>query len=121
MTMRSTPPASSPLAESPVPAPPPTMGSPRAAMAWNLARRSARAKRGILSHKPAAFAAASHQGAEGGDEERGKLRFVDVAADAHDLPVARLPDRLLQRAEKRRIRLRVPEGAARSEEHTSEL
>ena len=40
MTMRSMPPASSHFAESPVPAPPPMIGSPRRIMARNFLRLS---------------------------------------------------------------------------------
>ena len=47
MTMRSMPPASSHLAESPVPAPPPTIGSPRAIIAWNFSSSTLRSNRGI--------------------------------------------------------------------------
>ena len=36
-----------------------------------------------------------------------------MAADADDLPIAGLPHRLLQRAEQRRVGLRVPERLAR--------
>ena len=47
MTMRSMPPASSHLAERPVPAPPPMMGWPSATIRWNLARISARGMAGM--------------------------------------------------------------------------
>src|SRR5271154_6890164 len=49
MTIRSTPPASSHLAESPVPAPPPTIGSPRATIARNFSIRAERWKPGIFT------------------------------------------------------------------------
>src|SRR5271165_1922867 len=49
MTMRSTPPASSHLAESPVPAPPPTIGSPRAAIARNFFIRASRSNCAMIS------------------------------------------------------------------------
>src|ERR1700732_4967640 len=47
MTIRSMLPASSHFAERPVPAPPPTIGSPRATMARNFFKSSARSNRGI--------------------------------------------------------------------------
>src|SRR5271155_233339 len=47
--MRSQPPASSHFAESPVPAPPPTIGSPRAAIARNFSNKVERSKRGMFT------------------------------------------------------------------------
>ena len=49
MTMRSTPPASSHFAERPVPAPPPTIGSPRAAIARNFSISALRSNLGIVT------------------------------------------------------------------------
>jgi hypothetical protein len=43
------PPASSAFAEIPVPAPPPTIGTPFATMSWNLLRISPRAILGMLA------------------------------------------------------------------------
>src|SRR3546814_4506474 len=45
--MRSMPPASSHLADRPVPAPPPMIGTPRRFMSWNLSSRALRSKRGM--------------------------------------------------------------------------
>src|SRR3546814_11448012 len=45
--MRSMPPASSHLADRPVPAPPPMIGPPRRFMSWNLSSRALRSKRGM--------------------------------------------------------------------------
>src|SRR5215207_4327706 len=71
MTMRSMPPASSHFAERPVPAPPPMIGSPRAAMARNLSISSLRGKRGMGA--PGNW----HDIEEGLDEGIGEGRFVD--------------------------------------------
>src|SRR5687767_12137584 len=64
--MRSMPPASWHLAERPVPAPPPTMGSPRATMALNLSMRADRSKRGMVlsshRHPGAAWACKAQAG-----------------------------------------------------------
>ena len=61
MTMRSMPPASSHLAESPVPAPPPMMGSRRRIMPRNRLRMSPRGIRGMAYLAPAAAGAGSRQ------------------------------------------------------------
>src|SRR5271167_3555007 len=53
MTIRSTPPASWHLAESPTPAPPPTIGSPRAAIARNFSTKADRSNLIIVASRPA--------------------------------------------------------------------
>src|SRR5262245_47564176 len=77
MTMRSMPPASSHLAESPVPAPPPMIGSPRSIMVRSFSRTWALAMRGTvrLSGGPR-----PHRGnlAEARNERTGEGRIVDV-------------------------------------------
>src|SRR5690606_21054104 len=101
MTMRSIPPASSHLADRPVPAPPPTIGSPRAAMSVNLVSSSCRSVRGTSTPCCAcavvrggrARTAGAGDGAgdvgdvgdvgEGRDEFLGELRVVDVVGRAY--------------------------------------
>src|SRR3982074_3602113 len=114
MTIRSMPPASSHLAESPVPAPPPTIGSPRATMARNFLRRSARSNRG-MGHltPPPAGARASDQRAERGDGRRREFGFVDVAPQSYELPIAGLAYRPIERAEQRGVGFGIPEWLPR--------
>src|SRR6185295_19812801 len=100
--MRSMPPASWHLAERPVPAPPPTMGSPRATMALNLSSRSDRWKRGMSSASPrpaALLPAVAVEGAEGVCQGRSEPHIVDVVGQANELPAGRQAHGLLQRPE----------------------
>src|SRR6266436_340160 len=83
MTIRSMPPASSHLAESPVPA------------------------------RPPARARASDQRAERGDNRRREFGIVDVALQSDELPVAGLAYRPIERAEQRGVGFGIPEGLPR--------
>src|SRR5918994_6963824 len=111
MMMRSMPPASSALAERPVPAPPPTIGWPRAIMSRNFSRILARAMAGICSSACLAASAAGnllksrHCGL-------GEFRVVDVQRQAFDPTPWRLMDSHLKRREQRGIGIRIPESAA---------
>src|SRR5882724_898851 len=102
MTMRSMPPASSHLADRPVPAPPPMIGSCRAIMAWNLSRMSLRAMRGmVLFRRDARFEVRDL--AEVGGQRLGKRRVVDMQGQADELAVGRRLERLLDRREQRPV------------------
>src|SRR6478752_7350018 len=106
MTMRSMPPASSHFAESPVPAPPPMIGSPRATMAWNFSISFLRAILGMSA--PRFF---DHVEEVLG-QRLGEGRIVDVVGQADQPPAWPRPHRGLQRLEQRRIGRGIPEGAA---------
>src|SRR6516162_2674181 len=108
MTMRSAPPASSYLAEMPVPAPAPIMGWPCAFMARKRARMSERLMRGITSTSRAAPSEPrAEQAAELGGDLGGEARVVDVFRHADEAARTRLPHGRFQRAEQLRIRSRI--------------
>src|SRR5690349_18532545 len=100
MTMRSMPPASSHLAERPVPAPPPTMGSPRAIFARRRLRISVRGMWAMagLSWRSACSTRGRTRRldlAPGGDERVGEGLVVDVQGQAAELALRRRPELLL--------------------------
>src|SRR5208282_2897821 len=108
MTIRSAPPASSPFAERPVPAPAPMIGSPRAFIAWKRARMSERATRDMpLSLCPATDGPAAEQSAKFGDDFRRKARVVDMHRQPDQAPRSGLPNGGLDRSEKLRVGIRV--------------
>src|SRR6476660_3670808 len=114
MTIRSAPPSSSPLAEMPVPAPAPMMGSPRAFMARKRARMSERGTRGMsLTLGPPPGQPAAEQPPELGDDRRREARIVDVLRHADEPARARLPNGRFERAEQFFIGIRIRERAAR--------
>ena len=112
MTMRSAPPASSHLAERPVPAPPPTIASPRAAIAWNFSIRFLRSNRGIVTSEP--FGACLSPRAKCGRRRRRRKRNRDrdVTLDADDLTRRALARGLLDGAKQSRVGLRIVKGLA---------
>src|SRR5215216_2385507 len=106
MTMRSMPPASSHLAERPVPAPPPMIGSPRAAMARNLSINSLRGKRGMGAPGN------GHDIEEGVDEGAGEVGVVDCWGELDEKAVRPRLEDLAYRGEQGRVRLEVVERLA---------
>src|SRR5687768_13502788 len=106
MTMRSMPPASSHLADRPVPAPPPTMGSPRAILArsrWRICWRAMRGMAALLVRSFGGSGAAARGGgrrdlAPGGDQRIGEPLIVDVQGQAQQLAVHPRPEALLDRS-----------------------
>src|SRR5690349_21195301 len=125
MTMRSMPPASSHLADSPVPAPPPTIGSPRAIMPRNFSRIWARgiamlrvlagaggAVQLVSWPRPSGGAPRPVQRAVGGDGGGGESGIVDVVRLADDLARRGLAHRRLQRGEARGVGGGIVEGLA---------
>src|SRR3546814_8338297 len=106
--MRSMPPASSHLAESPVPAPPPTMGSPRRFMAWNFSSKTLRSKRGMSLPSSRVLDLG-----QGGDHGLGEGRIVDVMRQADEAPARRLPEGPRNGLEEGAVGGRVVERMAR--------
>src|SRR6476620_6446068 len=105
MTIRSAPPSSSPLAEMPVPAPAPIIGSPRAFMARKRARMSERGTRGItLNLGLPAGEPATKQPPKFGNDCSGEARIVDVLRHADETARAGLPNRRFERTEQLFIR-----------------
>src|SRR5690606_5750066 len=104
MTMRSMPPSSSHFAESPVPAPPPMIGSPRAIIARNFSRICCRGIAMLLPclcpplRPPAAVKRPVSLHDLGGE-----FGGVDVMRKADELPRRGLAHRRLQRAEQRLV------------------
>src|SRR4051794_12455201 len=97
MTMRSMPPASSHFAERPVPAPPPMIGSPRAAMAWNFSSSFLRAILGMSASRLFDhFKQILRQ-------RLGEGRVVDVVRQPDEAAARARPHRGLQRLEQRGI------------------
>src|SRR5436305_12078968 len=114
MTMRSAPPSSSPLAEMPVPAPAPIIGSARAFMARKRARMSERGTRGMsLSLGPPAPEPAAEQPPELGDDLGREARIVDVLRHADEPARASSADGRVERAEQFLVGIRIRERAAR--------
>src|SRR5689334_24435373 len=107
MTMRSIPPASSHLAERPVPAPPPTIGWPLAIMPRNFSRMSLRAILGMGS------APVVDEVEEGLHQRRGEAGVVHVVWQPDDAAAVVLPDSGFERLEEGRIGGRVVERLAR--------
>src|SRR5579863_1968368 len=113
MTMRSAPPASSPLAERPVPAPAPMIGSPRARMAWKRERMLERGMRGMpLSSRSTAAEAAAEQAAEFRGDLRRELRIVDVQRQPDQPARSGLPHGRLQRPEQLFVGVGIGERTA---------
>src|SRR5579883_2001517 len=111
MTMRSAPPSSSPLAERPVPAPAPTIGSPRAFIALSLARMSERLRAAMpLSSRLPAGGAGADKPAKLGDDLRREARIVDMRRDSDQAPRAGLAHRRFERSEQGFVGGRVVEG-----------
>src|SRR2546429_10019039 len=99
------PPASSHFADSPVPAPPPTIGSPRAAMPANFASRSARSNRGT---------SALPYLVEGRDQFGGELRIIDVVRGPDQPPPVGLAHLAFQRGEQLPVRPGIVERCPRA-------
>src|SRR5262245_44140659 len=116
MTIRSMPPASSHLAERPVPAPPPMIGSPRAILPRSLARMSWRAKRGmaVAPWSVRRTRAVAHAGdfVPCRHQRVGEGLVVDVQWQALQLAVQAGTEVLLDGREQRTIGRRVEEGLA---------
>src|SRR4051812_23473109 len=93
MTMRSIPPASSHLAERPVPAPPPTIGWPLAIMPRNFSIMSLRA---ILGMGSAPVVDEIEEGLHQGRREAGVVKVIGQPDDATAVV---LPHGRLQRLE----------------------
>src|SRR5438067_7805314 len=107
MTIRSMPPASSHLAESPVPAPPPMIGSPRRTIPWNLSTRVRRSSRGM------GCAPLLGDFAEALDQGPGESRIVDITGKPEQPPRRRLPHHPFEGREERRIGGGIVERLAR--------
>src|SRR6516164_5680956 len=113
MTIRSAPPSSSPLAEIPVPAPAPMIGSPRAFMARKRVRISERGTRGMsLTLDLPASEPASKQPTEFGNDFSGEAWIVDVLRHADEAARAGLPDGRFERAEEFCVSVGIRERAA---------
>src|SRR6186997_1346658 len=105
MMIRSIPPASSALAERPVPAPPPTIGRPSAIIACSLSRIVLRGIAGIVPSSLRYIEECCHRDLrEGG--------VVDVQRQADDPSLFGLSHRALERGEQGGIRLGIEESAA---------
>src|SRR5690554_5752162 len=92
MMMRSMPPASSALADRPVPAPPPIMGTPLSILSRKLVRIFLRRMKGIIDLSDDWRVAHSGRRARRDiaprrDDRRGKLRIVDVKRQASQPPL----------------------------------
>src|SRR5690606_7350504 len=110
MMMRSMPPASSALAERPVPAPPPMMGTPASIMPLNFWMMSLRGMAGMVF--PCCLALMSGDGVEGGDGRFGEPWVVGVQRQPLDTPVFVRPDGALDGLEQGSVGLWVEEGTA---------
>src|SRR6185503_9024508 len=108
MTMRSMPPASSHLAERPVPAPPPTIGSLRAIMPRNFSKMSLRA---ILGMRSASISIDEVK--EGLHERRREGGIVEVVRQADDLAPLGLAHGRLERLEESGVGGGIVERLAR--------
>src|SRR6185436_15674573 len=106
MMMRSVPPASSHLAERPVPAPPPTIGTCRRTMSWNFSRISPRSMRGIPSLSGCDLSKILHQ-------RGGEFRVVDMEREADQPSPFRLLDSGVERLEQRRVGVGIVERLPR--------
>src|SRR4051812_17029541 len=107
MTMRSIPPASSHLAERPVPAPPPTIGWPFAIMPRNFSSMSLRAILGMGS------APVVDEVEEGLHQRRREAGIVEVIRQSDDAAPVVLPHGRLERLEECGIGRWVMERLAR--------
>src|SRR5262249_21236949 len=107
MTIRSMPPASSHLAERPVPAPPPMMGSPRSIMAWNFSISFLRSILAISAPR------LLHDLEEILGQRLGEGRVVYIVGQADQPPARAWSDSCLQRLEEGGVGGRIPEGSTR--------
>src|SRR5262245_46131834 len=105
MMIRSIPPASSALAERPVPAPPPTIGRPSAIVACSLSRIALRGIAGIV-------ASSLRYIEECCDRDLREGGVVDMQRQTDDPSLFGLSHRALERGEQGGIRLRIEESAA---------
>src|SRR6266851_3513325 len=120
MTIRSMPPASSHLAESPVPAPPPMIGCPRRIMARNFLSISLRAMRGMAclrryrSGPSRAIAGGGGAGdlVKGCDYRLGEFWIVHIVRHADQLAIGGAAKERGDRAEERLVGLGIPERLA---------
>src|SRR5215467_8635758 len=106
MMMRSMPPASSHLAERPVPAPPPMIGSPRAIMPRRRLRMSLRLMRGM--ELPCSGAGEPRAGdlVEVVDQRVDERLVVDVVRQDHQPPIGAGAEAGRQNVEQRLVRQR---------------
>src|SRR5450631_778323 len=111
MTMRSMPPASSHLADRPVPAPPPINGWPAAILARKRSSSSDLAMRGIRASERA-WLRARRDFAPGGNERVDEGFVVDVLRQPHELAIGAAAKSLLEGREQRAVRLGVVERLA---------
>src|SRR5690242_13535657 len=114
MTIRSMPPASSHLADRPVPAPPPTIGWPLAIMSPNFWRIVLRATRGIwalllLPPRQAAGRRRTDDVLKGGDRRRGEFGIVDMMSNTDQPAVSAGPKIGGDDIEQGLVRARIPE------------
>src|SRR5450755_4122242 len=112
MTIRSMPPASSHLADSPVPAPPPISGLPEASLARKRASSSCLAMRGIGAG-PGLTLGVGGDFAPGRDQRLDEGFVVDVLRQAHQLAIGAGAKALFDRCEQRAVGLGVVERLAR--------
>src|SRR5262245_55558687 len=112
--MRSIPPASSHLAESPVPAPPPMIGSPRRIMARNFFRQSCRGIRGIgrLTSPGPGYGRSADDLVEGGHQGVAEGLIVDVVRKTQELSVGAHPKAGGDGVEQGPVSRRIPERLA---------
>src|SRR5689334_8882153 len=101
MTIRSMPPASSHLAESPVPAPPPTIGWPRRIISRKRSTRARRSKRGMSAP------VGRHDVEECVGESRGEGRIVDCLRALDQAALRRGYEGLADRGKERGVGLGV--------------
>src|SRR6185369_6414393 len=113
MTMRSIPPASSHLAERPVPAPPPISGRPAAILARKRSSRVFLAMRGIRAGRRSGLRA-RRDVAPGGDQRLDEGVVVDVVRQANELALGSGTKAFLERSEQRAVGLGVVERLARA-------
>src|SRR5688572_30695782 len=115
--MRSMPPASSHLADKPVPAPPPTMGCFFAAMSRKRSRIFLRSMRAMSVGGGGLSFGGKRRGcrdlAEGGDQRRGEVGVVHVLRQAEELAAGTRAEARCDRLEERAVGLGIPEGLAR--------
>src|SRR5205085_9907553 len=112
MTMRSMPPASSHLAERPVPAPPPISGLPAASLARKRSSSVCLAMRGMGADGRRLSLGARRGLAPGGDQGIGEGLVVDVQRQADELPVGAGAKALLDRLEQRPVGVGIVEWLA---------
>src|SRR6478735_9156987 len=98
MTMRSMPPASSHLADRPVPAPPPIKGRPAEVLARKSSSRAFLAMRGIRAGRRYSLAT-RRDVAPGGHERLDEGVVVDVIRQANELSLGRGTKAFYERGE----------------------